>query len=320
MTQFISRAYNTFEIDSKTRAIVIKSSPEVRLRDEAEYYKTLPPELAIYFPRVLFSTFENEVYKVGMEYYAYNNLGNQMITQAFSNDTWEQVFNFIFTFINNAKDYQLEKDTSDCRMMYIDKTEKEYNNLVENFTFFTELDKHDTVSLNSEKLKNFRVIWPAIKKCIEDTCLVSKLNYIHGDLCFSNILFGINPINNDVVLKFIDPRGSFGSVKSYGDPYYDLAKLMHSCDGGYEYFITDNFTVSNKDQNFTLSYSDDKKSYVKEVFDEVVKKYEFDARKIKILQGTIFIGMCARHYDSFERQKAMLLTGLRILNEVYETL
>ena len=56
-------------------------------------------------------------------------------------------------------------------------------------------------------------------------------------------MYGSNPINKDIVLKFIDPRGSFGQTKYYGDPYYDLAKLMHSCDGGYEYFITDNFKI-----------------------------------------------------------------------------
>jgi hypothetical protein len=30
--------------------------------------------------------------------------------------------------------------------------------------------------------------------------------------------------------------------------------------------------------------------------------------------------MCARHYDSLTRQKAMLLIGLEILNNVYEKL
>ena len=44
----------------------------------------------------------------------------------------------------------------------------------------------------------------------------------------------------------------------------------------------------------------------------------FDKNKIKILEGCIFVGMCARHYDSLNRQKAMFLTGLEILNEVYE--
>ena len=320
MTQFISRAYNNFEIDSKTKAIVIKSSPETRLKDEAEYYKTLPLELSVYFPRVLFSKFENDIYKVGMEYYAYDNLGNQMIKQPFSNTIWEQVFNFIFTFINNAKEYQLQKDTSDCRLMYVDKTEKEYGNLIKDFPFFADLDKYDTIILNGEELKTFRVIWPKIKQYIESNCLVDTLSYIHGDLCFSNILFGVNPINQNVVLKFIDPRGSFGSVKSYGDPYYDLAKLMHSCDGGYEYFITDNFTVSNNESTFKLQYGNDRKTQVNKVFDQVVREYGFDTKKIKLLQGTIFIGMCARHYDSLDRQKAMLLTGLKILNDVFETL
>ena len=42
--------------------------------------------------------------------------------------------------------------------------------------------------------------------------------------------------------------------------------------------------------------------------------------KIKLIEGLIFVGMCARHYDNLDRQKAMLMTGLNILNNVYENL
>jgi hypothetical protein len=42
---------------------------------------------------------------------------------------------------------------------------------------------------------------------------------------------------------------------------------------------------------------------------------QYNQKQIKILQGCIFIGMCARHYDSLTRQHAMYLTGIRLLNE-----
>jgi hypothetical protein len=51
-----------------------------------------------------------------------------------------------------------------------------------------------------------------------------------------------------------------------------------------------------------------------EVFEKIFFP-EFNKKQIKILQGCIFIGMCARHYDSLERQHAMYLTGTRLLNE-----
>jgi hypothetical protein len=318
MTQFISRAYNTFEIDEKSKSLVIKKSKESRLLDEIYYYKNLPSDLSIYFPRVLYSKTENDIHELGMEYYAYNNLGNLMIYENFNFDIWKKTFNFLLNFINNCTEFSLNNDVQNSRMMYIEKTEKEYQNLINNFNYFKLFEENEFVFLNGRKLKTFSIIWPKIKEYIENTCLVNNLTYIHGDFCFSNILFGYNNINKDVILKFIDPRGSFGQIKSYGDSYYDLAKLMHSCDGGYEYFITDNFEIKDIECNFTLNYSNDNKFKIKNIFDKIINDSQFNATKIQILQGTIFIGMCARHYDSFERQKAMLLTGLQILNDVYE--
>lgn len=326
MTQFISRAYNTFKIDSKTKAIVEKRSTESRLKDEINYYKNVPPGLSVYFPRLLYSQIEENNYVAGMEYYAYDNLGNLMINNTFDPKIWEKVVDFLFTFINNTKEYKIEETINfksyynDCISMYIDKTEKEYNNLINNFNYFKIFDDNDNITLNGKKLKTFNVIWPTIKNYINKNCLVNELNYIHGDFCFSNILYGSNPINKDIVLKFIDPRGSFGHTKYYGDPYYDLAKLMHSCDGGYEYFITDNFKVLDNKTDFTLTFSNNKKTEIKNIFENLIQNYNFNKTKIDILQGSIFVGMCARHYDSFERQKGMLLTGLKILNKVYEEL
>jgi hypothetical protein len=37
---------------------------------------------------------------------------------------------------------------------------------------------------------------------------------------------------------------------------------------------------------------------------------------IKLVEGLIYVGMCARHYDSSERQLAMYLTGIKNLNQI----
>lgn len=321
MKQFISRAYNSFEIDKRTNALVIKRSKEFRLRDEADYYINIPKNLAVYFPRLNYYRLNNDIHEISMEYYAYDNLGNLMINNHFDENLWVKISEFIFTYINNCFEHRIDTtNTNDSRLMYINKTENEYNNLINNFEFFKIFETNDSIVLNGVELKTFKTIWPKIKEYIENNCLVNNLNYIHGDFCFSNILYGINPINNDVVLKYIDPRGCFGNTKFYGDYYYDLAKLLHSCDGGYEYFITDNFKISNDNINFTLEYSNNNNVKIRKIFNEIILKYNFNQTKTNILQGTIFIGMCARHYDSLDRQKAMFLTGLKILNKIYKSL
>lgn len=318
--QFISRAYNNFKESGNSKAIILKQSKDKRLLDEYDYYCHLPIDLQPYFPRVFRSyTGEDGLIAVEMEYYAYDNLGNLMTSQKFDRKTWESVYDFIFDFIGAANKHRITASSNkDSFSMYVEKTEREYNSLIKNFDYFKVFEENRTISLNGEELLTFNEVWPKLRGFIENKCLSSEYNYIHGDMCFSNILYGINPINNDVVLKFIDPRGSFGEIKSYGDQYYDLAKLSHSSRGGYEYFITDKFKVEQDKLNFQLTYDNNKRESVHSVFESRVNALGFDKIKIDILEGTIFVGMCARHYDSLERQKAMFLTGLKLLNDVYK--
>ena len=54
------------------------------------------------------------------------------------------------------------------------------------------------------------------------------LNRIHGDLCFNNVL--ADPLHGTV--RLIDPRGERAANPAiplgYGDPRYDVVKLLHS--------------------------------------------------------------------------------------------
>ena len=43
--EFTTRAYNSFALNPKTKASIIKTSEEERLKGEAEYYLELPNDL-----------------------------------------------------------------------------------------------------------------------------------------------------------------------------------------------------------------------------------------------------------------------------------
>jgi len=427
---FTTRAYNSFELNSKTKASIIKSSEEDRLLGEIEYYQNLPKNIQVYFPRMLNYSTDEKIYQMELEYYAYGNLGNVMTNQDYDPDFWIKVFDFIFSYINNYKEStSISASKEDSLLMFVDKTEKEYTNLMYKFDFFSQFrntkefvfngkilksfdviwekiksyietsvyddkfhfihgdlcfsnilygvnditndvilkfidprgvfgktkffgdsyydlakishscnggyeffiyDKFDFFSqfrntkefvFNGKILKSFDVIWEKIKSYIKTSICNDKFHFIHGDLCFSNILYGVNDITNDVILKFIDPRGVFGKTKFFGDSYYDLAKISHSCNGGYEFFIYDKFDVSNVDNQFKLSFQNEqRKNDINNKFLSISDEYKFDYNKIKLIEGLIFVGMCARHYDNLDRQKAMLMTGLNILNDVYKNL
>lgn len=70
--------------------------------------------------------------------------------------------------------------------------------------------------------------------------LLNNLRYtvIHGDCTFSNTL-----VDNLNQVWFIDPRGTFGGSKIYGDPRYDWAKLYYSAVGNYDKINSKKFSV-----------------------------------------------------------------------------
>ena len=149
-----------------------------------------------------------------------------------------------------------------------------------------------------------------IKKHIETTLLKNlPLSVIHGDLCFSNILYS----DQGKIVRLIDPRGAFGEVGIFGDPLYDVAKLRHSYQGAYEYIINDAFTVTHKDKEIIFSLSNNNLVDIQLEFERFPR---FTSLESKLIEGLIFIGMCSRHYDGPQRQIVMYATGLNILNKI----
>jgi hypothetical protein len=308
MKQFITRAYNSFEVD-KLRSTIIKTSETQRLADEIGYYHNIhETPLGIFFPRLLSSSI-GATNALEIEYYSYSDLGHPS-----GNEDWELISDQLNSILDLFKDrpaYSYSPPNLK-QSIYIDKTIKYQKELVSKFGYFSKLNEYDEVVINGRAVSNFNTLWPKILQLIKDRLLGDEsLSVIHGDMCFSNILY--EPDKH--ILRFIDPRGSFGVTGIAGDPRYDVAKLRHSYHGGYEFIIRDNFSVNYFDNviNFELEYDDSLKNTITGAFERHPRFLDKDC---KLIEGLIFIGMCSRHYDSLDRQVTMYATGLQILNEV----
>tara|TARA_R110002167_G_scaffold199635_4_gene402913 strand:+ start:6697 stop:7656 length:960 start_codon:yes stop_codon:yes gene_type:complete len=315
MKEHITRAYNSFKIN-KDRGILSKISNTERLNNEINFYKNLDTNSSIFFPRFISSETDGKDYIMNLEYYAYDNLGDYMVYSEFDLNFWEnivsQLNSMLFEFSKTSKNGIYD---SYAREMYIDKTEKYYSDLVNNFDKFNKISKHNTITFNQSKYLNFQYIWDDVKKLIEDELLpLNRIQVIHGDCCFSNILCGLNSKTDTYILKCIDPRGKFGELGIYGDTLYDSAKLLHSYEGAYEYIIFDQFKLiqNNELNDFNVIFSNLNKDKIKDVFDN---NANFDLSKSRLIQGLIYIGMCSRHYDSESRQIVMYNQGIKFLNE-----
>jgi len=318
MKQHITRAYNSFSIDSSLGTIT-KRSRETRLFDEINYYKDIETTPhSIFFPRFRKSSHEDGEHSMELEYYAYNNLGDYMVYEDFDQAFWENVA----SGINDALDsfvttHKNDDFTAYAEAMYIGKTERYYKELLENPKFAV-IATHQKLIIDGRSYANFHCLWNQLQELIRHYLTpLRQLSVIHGDFCFSNILCGVNAKTQTHLLKFVDPRGHFGEDGVFGDPLYDIAKLVHSFEGGYEYIIFDEFELEeNKDLNhFQVTFANDNKEKIKKVFNKFDR---FRDNRAKLIQGLIYIGMCSRHYDSLPRQTVMYTTGIKLLNEALD--
>lgn len=310
--QFNTRAYNSIEL--LPFGLVKKSSTSDRLVDEGFYYDSIPSNIAHLFPRKKESYILEGKHHLVLEYYPYQNLGQYMI----SNDLFD--WNLALANLNETLKLMYEyvedcEDMSDHAVsMYINKTYTEYQNF-KNTYHDMELFSCSKLVIDEKEYDNFEFMWQKITSIIKNHLLRYRRTMIHGDMCFSNILY-----HPKVGSRFIDMRGSFGRRGVYGDSMYDYAKLLHSVEGGYEYIINDCFSVKKVSPCVynTNLFCNRNKIDALDAYMTIFKDKNIDL--IRLVEGLIFIGMCARHYDNKERQIMMYLTGIKILNEALKTL
>jgi hypothetical protein len=115
----------------------------------------------------------------------------------------------------------------------------------------------------------------------------------------------------------IDPRGSFGAAGIFGDTRYDLAKLYHSVYGLYDFIINDLFRVSVKGTDVTLDIrTSPRHKEICERFESVFFPH-FNREEVLLVTAMLFASMPALHYDAPQRQTAMYIRTLQLLDEVF---
>ncbi len=144
---------------------------------------------------------------------------------------------------------------------------------------------HENISINGKGYSDLQYYVDRLPDLVDSYKLLQKDNFsiVHGDLCFSNILFDIKTN----ILRLIDPRGEFGEFDIYGDVRYDIAKLSHSVSGRYDFIINDLFQLNRLGCELNYLIEDTHSSRIAaEVFEEFIKDY--NAEQIKLIEGILF--------------------------------
>jgi len=307
-----TRSFNTVIYNDLYGTITKTGSNKQKLLDEINWYKNIPNDLKIFSPRLLdYNFIANEVsYKI--EYYGYQSLADYFVFNHLDKQIWTLVIKKIFDVLHTYKQHNANVPFAHYEEMYKNKTLQRVSELRSNPTW-ENCFSQTKITINHKVYGG----WPYFEsKLNEITSYLyehSHGSFIHGDACLSNILF--DPHNR--LIKLIDPRGNFGETSVYGDHNYDLAKLRHSFVGKYDFIVSDLFDTQERDAAYSLSvYNESYHEEVALLFDKELVQRGYNLKAITLIEGLLFISMIPLHKDSFSRQTAMFLTGIKKLNSV----
>ncbi len=308
------RAFNEITVDPLLSTLTKRSENRSKFIDEINYLRLLPPDLSVLFPRIVEDSTDSDRPFVTMEFYGYPTLAELFVFEALEPAVWERIARHLHWITQHSFKSHLGPVTpDDLHQMYLAKSLERLAGTVSSGepTLAKLLQSSQTIRLNGVELDGLRALWPWVESQVARLSPIEG-SLIHGDLCFSNILYDLR----GGICRLIDPRGSFGRAGLYGDPRYDLAKLNHSVRWLYDFIMADLFSVTD-DGDFAYDLQIFHRAYhgdIADVFAETIFT-GYDAGEIDLITGLLFASMIPLHADRPDRQLAFALRAIEILNQ-----
>ena len=311
---FSAREFNNLAVDAVRVTITKITKKKQKLLDEANWYQSLPKEISCYAPRVFDVSEDGEFARVEMELYGYANLAETFIYGSNSLEDWYTIIEALLKVLKVFEKYTEAPDRGELEEIYIVKTEQRLAEIAAKYPRIAEMMQSRYLTINSTHYRNYPEFKEALAAALARLAECGKRTIVHGDYCFSNILF--DPMH--YIFKLVDPRGRFRTQTIYGDPRYDIAKLRHSIVGHYDFIVAGLYRLEQNgrdDYEFQIS-SPIVAEKLEPFFDELAVEYGYDCRDIKLIEVLLFLTMIPLHGDDTNRQRAFYLTAVRKLNEV----
>jgi len=309
-----ARVFNSIEIDKDRGLLTKHSANQEKLIDEIKWYLKLPNQLQYLLPRIYNYSLDWSCPYVTMEYYGYNTLHEMLVYGNITELQWRKIFQRVRFIMEDMKRFQVngeaDKKENALETIYINKTISRLEKLRDN-AHFSPLFR-DEIIINGKRYLSLDEYIRRLPAVLKERLIANAPTFciIHGDLCFSNIL-----VENDFgFLRVVDPRGSFGDYDIYGDQRYEVAKLMHSIDGQYDFIIEDMVSTHINGNRIDLE-KPSKPENVYLIFKDVFQDFLSDYQDLQLVESLLFLSMIPLHSDHLNRQYAMLATGLQLLDE-----
>ena len=313
------RFFNRVTVDDN-RGVLRKESDDAGvLRDEIRWYLNLPKPLQYLSPRIFDYDSDAATPFIEMEFYGYPVLTDAYLFGAWDAGTWAFVFQRLRSLLETFGRFgpvalESAQIRAAMREMYEEKTEARVASLLHDRRF--ERFMAPRIWINGVECLGLPEMLTELPGLISRVGLYDRDSFsvVHGDLCFSNILY--DPRTR--ILRLIDPRGRFGAYDVYGDPRYDAAKLRHSIEGDYDFYVNGLFTLNWRDADHVEFHANlaDRHQLIKRIYRSQFYSKEPCGSDVRLIESLLFISMVPLHEDRLSVQEVLLAKGLLSFAEV----
>lgn len=306
------RAFNKISVEG--RILTKRSSLSSKLHAESNWYTSIPNSIRAFTPQYLGEPDGNPRNGYSLEFLNTPSLADLYVFGRMSQLTWDKIFGDCAVFLDACR---LEKPDRSFSMpsssgLYGDKVSLR----LAKFSNESSIDLDSKWRYNGETVPSINEIVHDLGQIINESTS-PEVSLIHGDLCFSNILFD----SRGGHIRVIDPRGedAFGNFNIFGDQRYDLAKLHHSAIGLYDFIIAGHlqakspspyeleFQIHDKLQNVNVQNS----------YRELQTRFYPDQeRVIAAISCSLFFSMLPLHSEDEQRQTSLLANAFRLYKEL----
>lgn len=304
------RAFNRL---ASTRRSVVKSGDNPRkIEAEARWFEALPPPMRLHAPAFLGLTTAGAATRYALEYLHLPTLSDLFVFGRLAPRSWASIFAACDEFLYTCAGYLAPPQAAAAaQSLYADKTTERLEAFVRARNLsLTAPCRFAGVALPSLE----RIV--ALAAAAIPTATAQHLTLIHGDFCFSNILYDARA---DLV-RVLDPRGidSAGQFTPYGDRRYDLAKLHHSVVGRYDHILAGYYRLTRQgplDVALDLPNSPQLRATEAEFLRRPFADLTAKAAAAPAICVLLFLSMLPLHADDPARQDALLANALRLFHQ-----
>lgn len=299
---FAARHFNSIGVED---GVVRKRSRDrLKIEAEANWLRTVPADIQPFTARLIEEPGSPPDGEYRTLYSSYPTLAELYLART-PQVVWRKILRSCLDYLGKAARHTADAQDAGFEWLVIDKLREritEYPDFLPRSDAPLTINEQPVGTLNDivERLAAIITTAPIRQPCI-----------MHGDFCFSNILFDFRSDR----IQLIDPRGLIGGkITTYGDIRYDIAKFGHSVLGRYDQILGEKLLADGAGAEFALNIPPDpQREWLEETFlASTLADLRFDRADVKAAIVSLFLSMIPLHADDPDRQRALFANGLRL--------